>query len=309
MDSDLSGHMTDWYLVRWLLDLYFLETHKLGWFDLENELSFDHVFDALLWGTFQQRSEGFAWYHLVDFETAGVACILCHLDAWDDSCAFGDDTLHVDEGADLVGFDIPHLDVAVFLWVRAWDDAQVVVALQLCRNLVLCCWSTDLRRLAHFDDSLGNHRLSGVCRIKSSLLHHDVKRTHVFLCDNDWGLRHVLIDHIAEKLDVSFGVCPHTFDETLILCWIEEILDVIQLNFDNLRLLIGNFLQLSHVLQLSMDRVFIRASDRWILESSDEILALCDFTRVIWDVKAFSLCFKFHFVLFKFIKMRVQICN
>ena len=39
----------------------------------------------------------------------------CNLDAWDDSCAFGDDTLHVDEGADLVGFDISHLDVAVFL--------------------------------------------------------------------------------------------------------------------------------------------------------------------------------------------------
>jgi len=97
----------------------------------------------------------------------------------------------------------------------------------------------------------------GVCRILSSLLHHDVKGTKVLQININRRLWHVLIDDLAEDRDVSGRVAPYSLNKRVFS--VEEFTDVLQLNFDDIGLLVCNLLQLGHVLELSMDGVFFTA--------------------------------------------------
>ena len=96
-DLDLSWDVSNWYLVRWLLNFDLLEAHEFRLFDLENELSLDVVLDALLTWAFDHWCKLLLVDDLIDFVTAGITCEDCNLDAWFDITASGNDTLDRDE--------------------------------------------------------------------------------------------------------------------------------------------------------------------------------------------------------------------
>jgi hypothetical protein len=129
---------------------------------------------------------------------------------------------------------------------------------------VLISWS---------NESLSNHGFLCVCRIKSSLLHDDVESCLVLLSGGDGALWHRLIDDVAEDIDVSSRVDSNSLNKAHVSDGIKKIFQIFQLNFDDLGLLICNFLQLDHIFEFSVNWIFILSCDRGILESSNELLA------------------------------------
>lgn len=84
--------MSDWNLIRWLLNFDFLVANEPGVLDLQDQLTFHHIFDAFLTWALDHWSESFAAYCLVDFESAGITCVNSDLYAWLHVTASGDNT-------------------------------------------------------------------------------------------------------------------------------------------------------------------------------------------------------------------------
>lgn len=78
-DLDGSGHVSNRYLVRWLLHFYILETHELRAPDAHDELPFDLVSPAFVSRALQQRVELVLPNHLVNLEATNIAHVDCHL--------------------------------------------------------------------------------------------------------------------------------------------------------------------------------------------------------------------------------------
>jgi hypothetical protein len=130
---------------------------------------------------------------------------------------------------------------------------------------VLISWS---------NESLSNHSLFSVFRIKFSLLHDDVESCFILLSGNNGARWHFFVNNVAEDIDVSGRVNPNSLNKAHVSDGIEKIFQIFQLDFDNLGLLICNFLQLDHIFEFSMNWILILSCDRGVLESCDELLAL-----------------------------------
>lgn len=81
-NSHLSWNMSNWYLFRWFLNLYFLITNEFAGFNLHNKLTFSLVCNTLNWRTFYFRCEFFWVDYLIDFKTTNITSIYSNLNAW-----------------------------------------------------------------------------------------------------------------------------------------------------------------------------------------------------------------------------------
>lgn len=95
------------------------------------------------------------------------------MNAWLHVTASGDDTFDDDERADGVGSDLSHFYELFFGFV-AWNDAKVVGSLELWRDTELSSIGT-LLVLVSPRMTLGDSSLVSLYRIKSSLLHDNIK--------------------------------------------------------------------------------------------------------------------------------------
>ncbi len=82
-------------------------------------------------------------------------------------------------------------------------------------------------------------------------------------------------------------------NKTSVSCRQEELSQII--HFDGYRVLlpIDNILELSHILQVSVDWIKLFSRYGWIDERGDEISASLDLLIVIWDVDV-SVDLQFH---------------
>lgn len=92
--------MTDWDLIRRLLDLDLLVAHKFTLLDLEEKLPLNHILDTLLTWAFYPRRKSFAADSLINLKTTSITRINSHLHAWLDITAPGDDTFDLDHSSD-----------------------------------------------------------------------------------------------------------------------------------------------------------------------------------------------------------------
>lgn len=126
---DLSWNMSNWYLIRWLLNFDLLVADKFALLDLQNELTLDLVLDTADTWTLNLWRECFQIDDLVNFHTTCIAGIDCHLHAWLDITASCDDTLDIDERSNFIRLDFAHFVVVDLSVLPAWNDDQVVLAL------------------------------------------------------------------------------------------------------------------------------------------------------------------------------------
>jgi len=98
------------------------------------------------------------------------------------------------------------------------------------------------------------------------------------------GKWQVLIDHIREKFDVSCGVVLNPLNKTSISRRQEELSQVVHLDGNGVLLPIDHLLQLSHVLQVSVDWVQLLLGYGGVGEGRDEVGASFDLLVVIWYV-------------------------
>jgi hypothetical protein len=86
-------NMTNWYLIRWLLNFDILVTHKFTLLDLQNEISLNHILDTLLRWAFNLWSKLPSIDALIHFKSASITCIDSNLHARLDNTASSDNTL------------------------------------------------------------------------------------------------------------------------------------------------------------------------------------------------------------------------
>ena len=93
--------------------------------DLKHQLPLNLISSASLSWALYERRESLGVNYLIHFVSASIAGIVCHLDAWLDIAASGDDTFDDDQRTDRVCSDLSHFDEFFFGFIT-WDDAQMV---------------------------------------------------------------------------------------------------------------------------------------------------------------------------------------
>ena len=92
--------MTNWDLIRRLLDLDLLVAHKFTLLHLEEKLPLNHILDTLLTWAFYPWRKSFAADSLINLKTTSITRINSNLHAWLDITAPGDDTFDLDHSSD-----------------------------------------------------------------------------------------------------------------------------------------------------------------------------------------------------------------
>jgi hypothetical protein len=101
-DIDLSWNMSNWYLIRRLLNLDLLIAYKLTLFDLQDELTLDLVLHTPNTWALKLWRESLEIDDLINFHTTGITSINSHLHTWLDVAASRDDSLDSDQRTDVV---------------------------------------------------------------------------------------------------------------------------------------------------------------------------------------------------------------
>jgi len=156
----------------------------------------------------------------------------------------------------------------------------VVVPLQLGGNPHLGCFTV----LVVLEQSLGYLGLVGILSIEPPLLHGNLACRETLLTDVDAWLRHVLVDNLREQLYVPVSVYLHALDEAVVAGLVEKLADVLQLDFDDLRLSVGDQLQFAHVFEFAVDGVFLGPCNGGVLETGNEFGALVDLAVVVRQI-------------------------
>lgn len=107
---DLSWNMTNWHLIRWLLDLDILVTHKFTLLDLKDKVTLNHVLNTFLTWAFNLWGELLSVDALIDLETTGITSVNSNLHARLDVAASSDNTFNRDEPSNRTGLDLSHFD-------------------------------------------------------------------------------------------------------------------------------------------------------------------------------------------------------
>jgi hypothetical protein len=80
--------------------------------------------------------------------------------------------------------------------------------------------------LSRTDKSLSNHGLLCICRIKSSLLHHNIVGSLVLLSELLCWHRHSLIDNCTKQRDVSASIDSNSLNESPVSNRVKEFLEI-----------------------------------------------------------------------------------
>lgn len=91
---DSSWNMTDWNLIRWLLDFNILIAHKFTLLNLKDKVSLDHILHTLLTWALNFWGELLSVNALIDLKSTSITGIDCDLHARLDITASGDNTLY-----------------------------------------------------------------------------------------------------------------------------------------------------------------------------------------------------------------------
>jgi len=89
-----SRNMTDWNLIRWLLNFDILITHKFTLLDLKDEVSLNHILDTLLTWALNFWGELLSVNALIDLKSTSITSIDCNLHARLNIAASGDNSLY-----------------------------------------------------------------------------------------------------------------------------------------------------------------------------------------------------------------------
>lgn len=108
------------------------------------------------------------------------------------------------------------------------------------------------------------------------------------------------VDTLGEEVNVSRSVLLDSLKESLVSNGVEEIFEIIHVNFDGTLFLIGDLLKLDHIFEFSVNWVLLDFSHLGISEGRDEIrtfhykikdrlytnrwLILTFFSIVFWEV-------------------------
>lgn len=196
--------MTNGDLLRRFLQFEFLVTDKLTRFNLHYQLSFCLVGHTLVWRTLYFRIEFFGVNHLIDLKSTDIAGIDCYLDARLDVACSGHNTLNSYHSSNLIRLDLSHFNY-LFLGIRSIHYKHLILSFKFWRQHVLRIHYSCL--LCHSLD------------IASSLVHYDIKSRLFIIFEVNARNRHVGINHLREKRDVSGGVCFDSVNETCISGW------------------------------------------------------------------------------------------
>ena len=131
---DGSWNMTNWNLIRWLLDFNILVTHKFTLLDLEDKISLNLIFHTFLTWAFDLWCKLLSVDALIDLESTCIASVDSYLHAWFDITASGDNTFDRDKSSNRMSFDFPHLYESLLFQSTSWDNLEVVVSLEFGRN-------------------------------------------------------------------------------------------------------------------------------------------------------------------------------
>lgn len=218
----LSWNMSDWHLIWWFLDLDILITNKFTRFNLQNQLSFNLILNALLTWAFNQRCELLLLNNLVHFKSTCITSIHCNLNARFNIRASSNNTFDNNKGAYTIGFDLSHI-YRIFLWILARSNTEMISSLKFWRNTKLL-WFT---MLSLFWKSLRNHSLICIYRIKSPLRHNNIIWWLHSICMKvlTW-LWKFLIDDSGKQTDISWCVHFDSSYKPMISSWIKEFFDI-----------------------------------------------------------------------------------
>jgi len=132
--------------------------------DLENQLTFHHIFDAFLTWALDHWSEGLATYCLVDFESTSIACVNSDLHAWLHVTTSGDNTFDSNHASNCIGLDVSHFD-EILLGVLARSDLNMIAPLKFRWNAMVLTTITGLH------ETLLEHLCMCLSIVLSPLLH------------------------------------------------------------------------------------------------------------------------------------------
>lgn len=155
-------------LIRRLLNFDILVANEFTCFYLKNKLTLNLIFNTFHTWALNKWSELFLMNDLINFKTTSIACIVSNLNAWFNITTSCYNTFYNNKGTNCICFDLSHLNY-IFLRVFTWCDTQVIRPFQF-------RWNTQFLRftilsLIWFQQSLSNHGLVCIYRIKSSLSH------------------------------------------------------------------------------------------------------------------------------------------
>ena len=130
--------MTDWDLVRWLLDFNVLVTHKFTLFYLKDKISLNLVLNALLTWALNLWGELLSVNALIDLKSTSITSVDCDLHARFDITASGNNTFYGDKSSNRMGLNLSHLDESFLSQGTSWDNLEMVASLKF-------WWNTHLR--------------------------------------------------------------------------------------------------------------------------------------------------------------------
>jgi hypothetical protein len=160
--------MTNRNLIRWFLNFNILIANEFTCFNLKNQLALNLILYTFHTWAFNKWSKLLLLNNLINFKTTSIACIVSNLNAWFHITASCNNSFDDNKGTNCISFDLSHL-YHIFLRVLTWSNTQVISSFQLRWNSQFLWFS--ILCLIWFQQSLSNHGLICIYRIKSSLSH------------------------------------------------------------------------------------------------------------------------------------------
>jgi hypothetical protein len=126
--------MTNWDLVRWLLDFNVLVTHKFTLLNLKDKISLNLILHTLLTWAFNLWGELLSVNALIDLKSTSITSVDCDLHARFDITAPGNNTFNRDESSNRMGLNLSHLDESFLCQGTSWDNLEMVASLKFWWN-------------------------------------------------------------------------------------------------------------------------------------------------------------------------------